>query len=561
MYNKNSLLLLASLCLSCSDGAKSQDTPNPPTPEPDPGVDTPTPTPTGPPNIIVILMDDVGYSDLGCYGSEIETPNIDRLANNGLRLRTFYNQARSAPTRASLLTGLYPHQVGYGSLKRFPNIPNYQGWVNTKNVFIPELLEQKGYLNIMTGKWHLGADKGCTPIRRGFNESLDFSKGGYYFYNDPEGALNLNDKAISLTDSRLPSTNWYSTELMTTAGLNYIDKALQQDKPFFWYLAYNAAHFPLQAPADIKTKYKGRYMEGWEAVRKKRFNKQKTLGLFESDQQLTPLNPLSPKWSSLNNTTKTRYDYQMAIYASIIDVMDQQIGRIISYLEQKNILNNTMIILLSDNGGNAEPKMEGRFEGSDPGSVNSIVYLGGSWADVTNTPYFLYKHHAHEGGCCTPFIIHFPSRMSKSVRGTINKDYYGHVIDIMPSIVDLLDLEYPSRYNNQTIPAMEGQSFLPLLEGKSISNERPIVVEHEGNKMYRKGKWKIVQEFKEEKWRLYDMTATPTEMSDVSLQYPYVLSSMVSEYFDKAAKIGIDTELDEFEIGKWYTPVESYFLQ
>ena len=522
------------------------------------GTDPVPPTETTPPNIILILMDDVGYSDFGCYGSEIQTPHIDWLASQGLRLRNFYNQARSAPTRASLLTGLYPHQVGYGSLKRFPGIPAYQGYVNDKNLFIPELLEEKGYMNIMTGKWHLGSDKGVTPLKRGFHRSLDMQAGGYYFYNDPDGKLNLNDESIRLDDPRLPAA-WYSTDLFTTVGLEFLDEALEQQKPFFWYLAFNGAHFPLQAPPDQISKYKGKYLDGWEAVRKRRFDKQLQIGLFEDAAQLTPLNPKSPDWDTLTSSEKERYDTQMAIYASIIDVMDQNIGRIISYLEEHDILDNTLILILSDNGGNAEPGMEGRFVGPDPGAVGSIVYLGGSWADAANTPYLLYKHHAHEGGCNTPLIVFYPNGMERSVCGSINKSYYGHVIDIMPTLAELVGAEYPQSNNGVAIPPMEGQSFLPLLKGRNLHNDRGILVEHEGNKMYRQGKWKIVQEFQEEKWRLYDMEKTPTETEDLSAAYPYVLNYMIGAYFDKAGQIGVETELDDFVVGKWYSPVESYF--
>ena len=376
MGRLNSCFFLAALSVSCQNHTEAVAH----------GTDPVPPTETTPPNIILILMDDVGYSDFGCYGSEIQTPHIDWLASQGLRLRNFYNQARSAPTRASLLTGLYPHQVGYGSLKRFPGIPAYQGYVNDKNLFIPELLEEKGYMNIMTGKWHLGSDKGVTPLKRGFHRSLDMQAGGYYFYNDPDGKLNLNDESIRLDDPRLPAA-WYSTDLFTTVGLEFLDEALEQQKPFFWYLAFNGAHFPLQAPPDQISKYKGKYLDGWEAVRKRRFDKQLQIGLFEDAAQLTPLNPKSPDWDTLTSSEKERYDTQMAIYASIIDVMDQNIGRIISYLEEHDILDNTLILILSDNGGNAEPGMEGRFVGPDPGAVGSIVYLGGSWADAANTPY------------------------------------------------------------------------------------------------------------------------------------------------------------------------------
>lgn len=275
------------------------------------------------PNIVLILLDDVGYSDFGCYGSEINTPNIDRLAENGIRLRHFYNQARSAPTRASLITGLYPHQVGNGALGKVPGYPAYQGYPNENNVFLPEALKTAGYFNVMTGKWHLGYFQGVTPISRGFDRSLNAPFGGYYFSSDKslkknkkertnQRNLYLNDEEIGFDDDRLPE-NWYSTHLWTDFGLKFIDEAIEEKQPFFWYLAHNAAHFPLQAPVETINKYKGKYMKGWEDVRNARFKKQLELGLFERPDQLTPRNPKVPEWDSLTQEEKERYDMQLSL--------------------------------------------------------------------------------------------------------------------------------------------------------------------------------------------------------------------------------------------------------
>ena len=508
------------------------------------------------PNILLILLDDVGYSDFGCYGSEISTPNIDRLAAQGVRTRCFYNQARSAPTRASLLTGLYPHQVGYGSLKVL-SYPAYQGYVNESNAMIPEVLESAGYFSVMTGKWHLGFGKGVTPIGRGFDRSLDSAAGELYFWNDNTGkTLHWNDKKISLTDDRLP-TGWYSSDLWAEIGLRFIQEARDAGKPFFWYLAYNGAHFPLQAPAETIAKYRGTYLKGWDEVRKARFMKQMQAGLFDSWDQLTPMNPKAPDWDSLSDEEKDRYDLQMAIYAATVEEIDKSIGKVLADLEENGDLDNTLIILLSDNGGNGEPDMDGRCEGADPGAVGSRVYVGASWANAANTPYFLYKHHAHEGGCNTPLIISWPDGMDESVRGSIRKDTYGHVIDIMPTLVEVSGAGYPEVRDGHVVPPMEGISLVPLLKGKPLDGDRPLIVEHEGNKMLRKGKWKIVQEYRETGWRLYDMQATPTEMRNLADSYPDILDQMVSEYKALASRTGV-LDLDEFSVGKWYTPVDEY---
>lgn len=518
-------------------------------------------TPADPerPNILLILVDDVGYSDFGCYGSEISTPNIDRLAQQGIRTRCFYNQARSAPTRASLLTGLYPHQVGYGSLKAL-SYPAYQGYVNEDNAMIPEVLESAGYFSFMTGKWHLGFGKGVTPIGRGFDRSLDVSAGELYFWNDPDTkagkTLHWNDQKISYTDERLPD-QWYSSDLWAEVGMKFAQQAIDADKPFFWYLPYVGAHFPLQAPAETIAKYRGKYMNGWEEVRKSRFVKQRQTGLFEDAGELTPLNPKTTDWDSLTDEEKDRYDLQMAIYAAVIEEIDKSIGKILDWLEEKGELDNTLIILMSDNGGNAEPGMEGRCEGDDPGAAGSTVYLGGNWANAANTPYFLYKHHAHQGGCNTPFIVSWRDGIDESLWGTLRKDTYAHVIDIMPTLVEITGAEYPTERDGHTVPSMEGTSLVPLLEGRDIDGNRPIIVEHEGNKMLRKGRWKIVQEYRETEWRLYDLEVNPTEMVNLAGECPDVLDDMISEYRRMADHTGV-LDLDEFSVGKWYTPVDEY---
>lgn len=517
------------------------------------------------PNILLILLDDVGYSDFGCYGSEVPTPNIDRLAANGVRTRHFYNQARSAPTRASLMTGRYPHQVGYGALMKVEGYPAYAAAVNKQNVFIPEALKSAGYFSLMTGKWHLGRNNASGPTSRGFDRSLDCGPGELYFWNDPNTkgnkALYWNDsKMPGLTDSRLPE-NWYSSDLWATIGFRFVDQALKADKPFFWYLAYNGAHFPLQAPAETIAKYRGKYREGWAKTRNARFQKQLGLGLFDTGTELTPLNPKSPDWDSLTESQKDTYDLQMAIYAAVIEEIDKSIGKVLDYLEEKGELDNTMIILMSDNGGNGEPGMEGRCRGTDPGDENSTVFLGASWADAANTPFFLYKHHAHEGGCNTPFIISWPAGMDKSLQGSIRSDVYGHVIDVMPTILEAAGAEYPSTYGGRDIPPMEGQSLMPLLKGGWFDDSRAIITEHEGNKMLRKGKWKIVQEYKEEDWLLYDISADPTEMHDRSADHPDILNSLKQEYYSISERTKVENDLDVFKVGAWYTPVEDYLNQ
>lgn len=521
------------------------------------------------PNVVLILLDDLGYSDFGCYGSEIETPNINRLAENGIRLRNFYNMARSAPTRGSLMTGLYPHQEGQGALGKVPGYPGYQGYPNNENAFIPEVLKSAGYFSIMTGKWHMGYPQGVTPIKRGFDRSLNAPAGGFYYSNDVDDLpdadnrntpsskkLYRNDKLISLTDSSLPK-DWYSSYLWTSCGIDYADEALAKDKPFFWYLAFNGPHFPLQAPAETIAKYRGKYMKGWEATRKARYEKQLKLGLFTPNEKLTPRNPKIKDWSELTPQEQDKQDLIMSIYAATIEEIDRNIGRLVNYLEEKGKLDNTMIILLSDNGGNAEGGLYGRCVGKNPGAVGSNVFLGTAWADIANTPYYLYKHHGHEGGCNTPFIVSYPNGIEKRLNGTIDKTNYGHVADIMATLVELTGAEYPKVRDGHNVQPMEGTSLLPILKGKEVKRTKPIIVEHEGNKMLRYGDWKIVQEYTETAWMLYNLKKDPTEIYNLAEEESLKLQEMVKLYQSEAKRIGVEPGI-KFKVGEWYTPVSEY---
>ena len=521
------------------------------------------------PNIVVILLDDVGYSDFGCYGSEVPTPNIDKLAQNGIRMQHFYNMARSTPSRACLLTGLYPHQVGCGSLNPVPGHPNYQAFTNERNNFLPEVLKSVGYFNVVTGKWHIGAFKGVLPNKRGFDRSFISPAGGYYFphvVNNKKDKVNeqnpgrfvfiKDDKTVRFDDPEAPK-NWYSTQLWTDTGLNYIDEAIGKKQPFFWYLAYNGAHFPLQAPAETIKKYKGKYMAGFEKIRNARYAKQLKLGLFDKKDLLTPRNPKCPDWDTLSAEQKDKFDTQMAVYAAVMEELDKGIGKVLDHLKEKGVLDNTLILLMSDNGGNGEHDVWGTCEGKNPGAAGSNLLLGSAWADVANTPFFLYKHHGHEGGCNTPLIISYPNGINKKLNGTIDKKNYGHFVDIMTTLVDLTGATYPKTHNGNDVPPMEGVSLLPILKGGTVVHDKPTIVEHEGNKMLRDGEWKIVQENKETTWNLYNIKNDPTEMHDLAAQNPQLVKQLAAKYDEMAKHIGVEPEIS-FKVSKWYTPVNEY---
>jgi arylsulfatase len=304
------------------------------------------------PNIIVILVDDMGYSDIGCYGSEIPTPNLDALAKNGLRFTQFYNTARCCPTRAALLTGVYSHQAGVGHMVENQKLPGYVGHLNDSCVTMAEVLRPAGYFTAMTGKWHVGQNQGVTPKSRGFDRSLNAAAGGFYFADAARAELFLDGEKIANDDPRLPK-DWYTTDLWTTYGLKFIDEAVAAKKPFYLHLCHNAPHFPLQAPkADIE-KFLGKYRLGWEEVRARRYARQIEMGLIDKQWASSPMPEAIKAWKDISAEEQQRFDHLMATYAAVVNRMDKSIGDLVAGLKQRGVLDNTLILFMSDNGGNA----------------------------------------------------------------------------------------------------------------------------------------------------------------------------------------------------------------
>ncbi len=495
------------------------------------------------PNILLILVDDMGFSDIGCYGSEIPTPNIDSLAANGVRFTQFYNTARCSPTRASLLTGLYPHQSGMGYLDSMhkPEWPGYQGRLNEECVTIAEVLKPSGYLTCMTGKWHLGFNRGSTPASRGFDRSLNLRSGGTYFpdqkdkQNEP---IYLNGEKISRTDPRI-GDSWYSTYLWSEWGLKFIDEARSEQKPFFLYMAYCAPHFPLMAPqADIQ-RYRGKYMEGWDKLREKRYQRQLEMGLIKPEWALSKRPADSPAWDSLTDQQKERFDHMMAVYAAMIEAIDKGVGMLVKGLKERGMLENTLILFLSDNGGNAESGPRGRTVGTPLGGPESTVYLGMNWATLNNTPFYRYKHFTHEGGISTPLIAHWPAGIASTQNGTLIHQP-GHVVDVMPTCVEAGGATYPKSFHATSILPMEGVSLIPAFANQPLKRTSPIFFEHEGNRAVRDGKWKLVSKFKDP-WELYDIEADRTETTNIINQHPQIAERLIAAYevFAKRAHVEI----------------------
>lgn len=523
------------------------------------------------PNILLIMSDDMGFSDLGSYGGEIQTPNLDALAKNGLRFTQFYNIGRCCPTRASLLTGLYPHQAGVGHMMTDKQHPGYRGNLNRSSATIAEVLREDGYATYMLGKWHLGrpitphGDKSNWPVQRGFDHYYGTINGGGSFY-DPTTLCRQNTYITPENDPEYKPKTFYYTDALSDNAVRFLQQHEQKsaDKPFFMYVAYTAAHWPMHALEKDIAKYKGKFDGGYDPVRKARIERLKKMGIMDS--KWTPA-PTAGDWSKVE--LKEWESRCMEVYAAMIDNMDQGIGRIVAQLKKDGQFDNTLILFLQDNGGCAEtmgrtepkdflktkPKPMGpnelqpniwppmqtrdgrevrRGPGVMPGPADTYMGYGEAWANVSNTPFREYKHWVHEGGISTPLIAHWPKGISKKVRGKL-EDEPSHLIDIMATCVDISGADYPTKFAGHTIPPMEGVSLQPAFKGGSIEREEPIFWEHEGNRAVRQGKWKIVAK-ENRSWELYDMEKDRTEMNNLAEKNPKKVRELAAQWDAWAAR-------------------------
>lgn len=505
-----------------------------------------------PPNIIIILADDMGFSDLACTGAEYPTPHLDRLAHEGVLMTQFYNAARCCPSRAALLTGLYPHQAGMGDMVegrlRLDStfLPSYQGWLKTEFPTIAEVLRAVGYQTYFSGKWHVGNEQQHRPDVRGFERSFAMIHGaGNYFNNEPWIThhqflqYTLDGKPYTLP------TECYLTDLITDHALSFI-KDSSTNKPFFLYLSYTAPHWPLHAKEEDIQRFQGLYMEGWETIRQQRFEKQKELGLFPPDASLS--NPfkneqkplLTPDWDTLSVKSRLKWDRRMATYAAQMYAMDKGIGKIIQQLTQSGQLENTLILFLSDNGAtNAAIYLANSWvaDRSGPiGSAQSFDSYGAMWANVSNTPFQLFKSRTMEGGIRTPLIAYFPKRFP----ARIETQTYGHIIDIFSSCLNLAEINEDS---DHFVPT-EGISLLPLWEDRSLPSGRPLYWEHHDNWAVRKGPWKLVHSppnnpQNKDQTQLFHLENDPAELINLSTQYPDKASELRASYQNWADSVGV----------------------
>ncbi len=488
------------------------------------------------PNIILIMADDMGFSDLGCYGSEINTPNLDSLAENGLRLTQFYNASRCCPTRASLLTGLYQHQAGVGDMNNDLGLPAYQGYLNDECMTLAEVLKSAGYDTYMAGKWHVGMDREHWPRKRGFDRYFGLINGASNYFNLDPYRVNGPPSVMALDDSLYypPDSGFYMTDAFGDYACRFIRDHTGSSNPFFLYLAFTSPHWPLQAPEEDIDRYLGKYSTGWDHIRAMRYSRMKEMGIIGSNAILSPRYEGIPPWDSIPDPEKKMWDRRMAVYAAMIDRMDQNIGKVFSTLRQQEEDQKTLIIFIADNGGCHEQVRNNPgiiHKNGITGSPNSFDSYEYNWANVSNTPFRMFKHWVNEGGISSPFIAWYP-RLIKE--GIIDSLTTAHIIDIMPTVIEISDAEYPGKYKGHDIKPLVGESIVPLFNGDGV-NARTLFWEHEGNQALRLGYWKIISTFGSKDdtvrlWKLYNLEGDRSEMNDLSEKYPDVKMEMVKEY-------------------------------
>lgn len=511
------------------------------------------------PNVVLVLADDLGYSDLGCYGGEIHTPNLDALARGGVRLTRFTTTARCSPSRASLLTGLHPHQTGIGVLTDDDGPGGYPGSLNDRCVTVAEVLGAHGYGTYLSGKWHLSHEKrvpsASWPTRRGFQHFYGTLSGGGSHYA-PMG-LYRDEEELR------PGPDFYFTDAITDAAVDFL-RAHPADRPVLCYVAYTAPHFPLQArEADI-ARCVDRYRAGWDVVRRRRIEKMRAEGVFTAEA--APRDPLVGPWADAPD--KEWEARRMAVYAAMVEVMDRGIGRIVDELRASGRLDDTVFVFLSDNGGSSEefpprlggepgpgarvvpaatrdgaPVHVGRHPGRPPGGEDTFAFCGVEWAHVSNAPFRMHKRWVHEGGVASPFVVHWPRGLGERA-GTISRAPH-YLPDVLPTLLEITGAAYPSH-----LPPPEGTSMLASLRGGPGDATRCQFYEHVGNAAVRRGDWKLVRDYPGE-WELYDIAADPAELHDVAAENPALVRELAYAWAEWSARCGVVPRERIVELSRW----------
>jgi arylsulfatase A-like enzyme len=489
------------------------------------------------PNIVLIMADDMGFSDIGSYGGEISTPNIDRLATNGLRFTQFYNAARCCPTRASLLTGLYPHQAGIHHMVDNQKLPLDKRQLSRSAVTIAEVLGQNGYRTAMSGKWHVcpvAAASSNSPAQRGFQKFYGIIHGASSYYAPV--TLRRDDASIEAD-----GTNYFVTDAIAENAVNYIRDFARQPEPFFVYVAFTAPHWPLHAPADDVAKYTNTYQRGWDVLRQERYERQIKMGIVGRTTELTARDSRVSAWEEVKN--KAWQASRMAVYAAQVERMDRGIGQIVDAVRRSSELENTIIMFLSDNGACAEvlgakdealhmpkaapdggPMRRGNSPDIFPGPANTYASYGVGWANLGNTPFRSYKHWVHEGGVAAPLVVHWPA----AIRRAGLRHEPTHLVDIMATCVDVAKARYPREFNGHSIQPLEGKSLTGVFRGKGVGS-RVLFWEHEGNRAVRKGRWKLVSKYPQA-WELYDVRNDRSEARDLAAAEPRIVAQLSALY-------------------------------
>lgn len=511
------------------------------------------------PNIVLILADDLGYSDISPFGAEIRTPNLHALSEKGLRFSQMYSFGRCCPSRGALLTGLYPHQAGIGHMNRNLGPREYQGYLRDDCVTIAEVLKSAGYRTMMSGKWHVGGnypgrDPQAWPLgqagypsprQRGFDRFFGTLIGAGSYYH-PHTLLD-NEEWIQVTDD-----GFYYTDAISDKAVEMIDEAHALGDPFFMYVAYTAPHWPLHAPPEDIERYRGRYVNGgWDRLRMERHESLKSTGVLDPVWSISPRDSDAPAWD--DTPDKPWEDLRMAVYAAQIDRMDQGIGKIRAALQRLGLEENTLILFLSDNGGCAEFLAEegyvqkpertlpdgrlvhyGNAADITPGGPTTYMSYDLPWANASNSPFRLFKHYVHEGGVSSPCIVSYPAGIPQP--GVVHSTC--SFIDVMATCIDLAGATYPADYNGRAITPLEGESFVPGFTNAGWQRERPVYWEHEGNRALRLGDWKLVCRFPSD-WELYNMVEDRTELNDRAAREPERLKKMTTLYDEWAARCGV----------------------
>ena len=502
------------------------------------------PQPNAPrPNIVLIMCDDMGFSDIGCYGGEVETPNLDQLAADGMRFTQFYNNAKCTTTRASILTGLYPRFGGGGHLRNnmvtIGEAMKLAGY-NTSLSGKWHLLRAKGTKKDVAGSWHSNFDKSTHPFFRGFDRYYGVLDGCCNFFKpmQPDPPYK-GTKIRSFGQDGEPVTefpeNYYTTDAFTDHAIESVEKFTAEDKPFLIHICYTAPHYPLHAKPEDIAKYRGRFLNGWDRMRKERWDKQKNMGLVGETWKLTGTDSRSYDWSTANHEFE---DHRMAVYAAMIDSMDQNIGRLIAKLKESGEWENTLFLFLSDNGGCAEEPGGRDPKKRNPGPAEDYVAVGPAWGWAQNTPFKRYKSWVHEGGVTTPMIAHWPSHVPP---GVINRQP-AHIIDLLPTFLDLAGLEYPKEHKGETILPCEGTTMTPLLHGRERPQPEYLAWYWSGNRAIRVGDEKLVWDKLVKQWELYDLSKDRCETNNLAGENPETVAKMSKAYKGWATKVGLSID-------------------